>query len=211
MSGGTNESTAGEYISMRRRPTLTLLLWLGAAAAARAQAVPPPAAAEEEEVSSFYVDGDPKLGMDCTAVVETLGCFEDAKYKMTVGRDLPYNIPGCFSGDPPSYSKTAPNPPLCTDSLMTNAYCAKLCLDWSLHIPDAVGSTTMASGDIFAATQAGFACFCGLIDETEKVIELQEKAKPTTKYPLNSCSDACKGDPSGSQATLKGGYKTCGG
>jgi hypothetical protein len=168
------------------------------------QAPPPEQPPEEEVVADFYVEGDEATGMDCTAIVETIGCFTDAKYTAHSGRDLPYNLPGCFSGDPPGFTKTAPTPPPCSDSLMTNAYCAKLCLDWSVHIPD-------AEGDLFASTQAGFACFCGLVKDTEIVLETAEKSTPPKRLALASCSDPCKGDPSGGQALTKGGYKHCGG
>ena len=56
--------------------------------------------------------------------------------------------------------------------------------------------------------------FCGLVKDTELVLDAAEKAakaNPSAKLTLEMCSDPCKGDPSGMQAITKGGYKHCGG
>ena len=110
-----------------------VLLVAAAAAGADAQVPPPAAGPVEVEVDDFFVVGDEATGMDCTARVETIGCFTDMKYTAKIGRDLPYNIPGCFSGDPPSYSKPV------RFHAETMILCRKL-LDFVLKLMDFTGT-----------------------------------------------------------------------
>lgn len=104
-----------------------------------------------------------------TATVTLLGCFTDALYQAKQGRDLPYNLPGCFKGDELPWCKSAPSPPPCVPKELDNAYCAKACADWAPRIPGA------DPDDLFMSTQAGFACFCGTIAEGEKATVAHSK------------------------------------
>lgn len=127
-----------------------------------------------QEGASFSIQ-DTACG---TATVTLLGCFNDAAYQAQKGRDLPYNLPGCFGGDEQPWCKSAPSPPPCIKSQLDNEYCAKGCVDWAPRIPGA------DPDELYMSTQAGFACFCGTIAEGEKATQPHNKLPSVHKQSL---------------------------
>ena len=79
----------------------------------------------------------------------------------------------------PSYSPISQHP-----ILLKFGRCpgAKACIDWAPRIPAGGGG-----GEIWAATQAGFACFCGVATEAEKA------TVAANKLPFGSCNTPCTG------------------
>jgi len=78
-------------------------------------------------------------GAYCKGSFRHLGCFKDKKLSTATGRDLAYNLRGCFPGDlqclatppNPAFCKTAPHEPACDKTTITLEKCAAKCLNWA--------------------------------------------------------------------------------
>jgi hypothetical protein len=130
------------------------------------------------------------------------GCFNEPPAAGCTNslRALPYNLPGCFAGDPNAKStEKAPSPPPCDPLLESNSYCAQACIDWAPRIPE-IGSSW---GTFYVATQAGYACFCGAEQHAERYVTEANKVADS------ECSAAC-GCPSKCPTGTEGGLSPAG-
>ena len=154
---------------------------------------------------TFYVGGcyvevlgcylDPEGPPGCFNAEPPAGCPPDAS------RALPYNLPGCFPGDPNDKSiLKAPSPPPCDPSVESNAYCAQQCISWAPRIPDIASS----SASFYAATQAGYACFCGAEKHAEKYVVSKNKLD------YSKCDAPC-GTNGGARSPAGKAGEMCGG
>jgi hypothetical protein len=84
------------------------------------------------------------------------------------------------SKENPNPCKTAPDPPACDRTKMTDDYCASLCLHWAQagKIPGA------ASDEIYSGTQFAFTCWCGTAADASKLVSVDDKL----------CNSPCQGD-----------------
>ena len=146
--------------------------------------------------------GDSWGVLGCSA--EVLGCFSDAGYALGL-RSLPYNVPGCYPGTgqptpPTCKGSEALQPPACSQAEMSNAYCAQRCVEWAPRIPGA------GSGEVYAATQNGFACFCGTAAEGAGA------SASANHLPFTDCDVGCGPQPSaGGTPRPVGSGERCGG
>lgn len=143
--------------------------------------------------------------------VEVLGCYWDNNMgkgeDKKVVREFPYNVPGCYDCTPAQGGcLKAPNPPPCDAGVMSNEYCALACIHYSPRLPG-VGSS------FYAASQAGYACFCGSDADAQKAASIDKKVA------WAQCNAEC-GCPSGQNNAYCGGKgfsargkagETCGG
>eukprot|EP01047_Picozoa_sp_COSAG01_P072263 COSAG01_NODE_11445_length_1931_cov_1.588428_2_plen_418_part_00 len=143
--------------------------------------------------------------------VKVLGCYWDnAMGKGVDGkvvREFPYNVPGCYDCTPAQGGcLKAPDPPQCDAGVMSNEYCAVACINYAPRIPK-------MTSIIYAASQAGYACFCG--SDTDA----QHAAATDKSVGWDECNAEC-GCPTGQNNAYCGGKglsprgkagETCGG
>ena len=118
------------------------------------------------------------------------GCFSEPPAAGCTNslRALPYNVPGCFVGDPnPKSTEKAPSPPPCDPLEESNAYCAQACIDWAPRIPE-IGSSWAT---FYVATQAGYACFCGAEEHAQRYLTEANKVADAECNAPCGCTGPC--------------------
>jgi hypothetical protein len=78
-------------------------------------------------------------------------------------------VPGSYKCVAPTYCKTAPEPPHFDEMQTSTQSCAAACVGWQPGIPG-MGSV------FYSGMQAGYACFCGTVEDGAKTVTDSNKA-----------------------------------